>query len=39
MKNDEFEPLAGVDARVNLINGLLILAALVIGSAVARLIA
>ena len=29
MKNDEFEPLAGVDTRINWVKGLLILAALV----------
>lgn len=37
--SDELEPLAGVDTRVNLINGLMILVAFVFGSAVARLIA
>lgn len=37
--SDELEPLAGVDTRVNLIKGLLILAALAICGAVARLIA
>lgn len=39
MKNDEFEPLAGVDCRTNITKGLLILAAFIIGGAVARLIA
>lgn len=38
MKNDEFDPLAGVDCRANLNKGLLILAALAICGAVARLI-
>lgn len=36
---DEFEPLAGVDCRVNPNKGLLILAALVLGYVVARIIA
>lgn len=36
---DEFESLAGVDCRVNVTKGLLILAALAICCAVARLIA
>lgn len=35
---DEFEPLAGVDTRINWVKGLLILAALAICGAVARLI-
>ena len=30
MKNDEFEPLACVDTRINWVKGLLILAALVL---------
>lgn len=34
MKNDEFEPPAGVDASINWVKGLLILAALVFGVAV-----
>ena len=34
MKNDEFEPLACVDTRINWVKGLLILAALVFGVAV-----
>ena len=34
MKNDEFDPLAGVDCRVNVAKGLLILAALVLACCV-----
>ena len=37
--SDELEPLSGVDCRVNVTKGLLILAALVISGAVARLLA
>lgn len=36
---DEFEALSGIDCRVNVTKGLLILAAFVFVSAVARLIA